>query len=420
MLKEILIEQNIHWQEKKYSSTKRKKLDKLISYLPLRQIVTVTGIRRCGKSTLLKQAINYLIENGTDPVNILFLNLEHPYFLDYKTDPKVLESVYEEYLKLIAPKGKIYIFFDEIQYISNWQVYVKNRYENSDIKFIITGSNSSMLSSELNTLLSGRSLNIHLDTFDFSEYLDYLGIEHNNEFDRIKNKIDIARAKEKYLKWGGFYEVFDVKDETLKKEILVSYAKNIIYQDIVPRYKIRNTYLLERLFFYLLSLCGNIVNYTKLSKIFEISDKSIKEYINYFEDVFLFKKIDKYHTKEAQKIKSNKKLYTLDNGFLQIYPKHSLNNGVMLENAVFNVLNQKGCYINYFKENYEIDFVIDDKLLQVSYDMNDEKTLKREIRAFGEFKFDREKLLITYNKNTKIQDLSVVSFDNFALDEIVK
>ncbi len=153
-MKNILIEQNKHWQGVKYTSVKRIKLDKLISYLPLRQIITITGIRRCGKSTLVKQAINHLIETGVNSKDILFLNLEHPYFLEYKHDANYLNTIYDEYIKLINPKGKVYCVFDEIQYFSNWQVYIKNKYEISDIKFIITGSNSSMLSNELNTLLS--------------------------------------------------------------------------------------------------------------------------------------------------------------------------------------------------------------------------------------------------------------------------
>jgi len=416
MIKDILIEQNLHWQGKIYSGVKRKKLTKLIKYLPLKQIITITGIRRCGKSTLLKQAISYLINEGVNPKNILFVNLEHPYFLDFYSNPLIFEKIYEEYIKLIDPKGKIYIFFDEIQYISNWQVYIKSKYELDNIKFIITGSNSSMLSNELNSMLSGRNLNIHLSPFDFEEFLWYKRIEYKSEFDRIKNKIDILRAKEEYLKWGGFYEVFSTNDEEIKKDILISYAKNIIYQDIVPRYKIRNATLLERLFFYLLSQTSNILNYTNISKTFEISDKSLKEYLNYFEDVFLVKRIDKFSTKFKERIKSSKKLYILDNGFLQIYPKYSINSGVALENLVFNHLNNNYKEITYFKKTYEIDFVTNNKLIQVSFNIENEKTLQRELRAFRDFPFEAQKFLVTFNENKKIDDVEVISFDEFVFE----
>lgn len=420
-MKNILIEQNKHWQDFKYDSIKRKKLKKVISYLPLKQIITITGIRRCGKSTLVKQAINYLIENKVNSKNILFINLEHPYFLEYKHDVNFLNIIYDEYVKLINPIGKVYCVFDEIQYFDNWQVFAKNKYETTDIKFIITGSNSSMLSNELNTLLSGRALSIHLDTFSFEEFLDYKQIDYKSEFSRIANKIDIARAKDEYLKWGGFFEIFDIADETIKKELLISYAKNIIYQDIVPRYNIRNSHIVERLFFYLLSITTGILNYTTLARTFEITDKSIKEYINYFEDTFLFKRIDRFYNKPRVKIKSTKKLYLLDNGFLQIAQKHSINNSTALENCIFNLLNQNENNLTYLKETYEIDFFSENKLYQISYDISDEKALKRELNPFKHFKYnhDIKSILITYDTNKQFDDVQAIGFEEFIFTNLM-
>ena len=419
-MKEILIEQNIHWKKLKYKSVKRDALDRLISYLPLKQIITITGIRRCGKSTLAKQAINYLIDNGVEEKNIFFINLENPYFLAYKHDATFLNVIFEEYLKLMNPTGKIYCLFDEIQYFDNWQVYIKSKYESSDIKYIITGSNSSMLSNDLNTLLSGRSLNIHLDTFSFTEFLDYKNIDYSSEFIQITNKINIARAKDEYLKWGGFYEVFEAEDEMIKKEILISYAKNIIYQDIVPRYKIRNSEIVEKLFFYLLSNAAGIMNYTTLAKTFEISDKAIREYINYFEDVFMLKRLDRFHNKPKERIKSFKKIYALDNGFLQIAPTLSKNLGNALENMVFIILNQKSEELYYLKDGVEIDFFAEDCYYQVSYDISEEKTRKREVNAFSYFNSENKtkNILITYNTNEDVENINIVSIEKFIFNTL--
>ena len=416
-MKELLISQNSHWIGTKLDFIKRDKLSTLLEYLPLKQIITISGIRRCGKSSLAKQAINHLIESGVNPYNIFFINLEQPYFLEYKSDANYLNTIYEEYLKLANPQGKIYVIFDEIQFFSNWQVFIKSKYESSDIKFIITGSNSSMLSNDLNTLLSGRSLNIHLDTFSFSEFLDFKEINHSNEIEKISNKIAIKRAVEEYMNWGGFYEVFSIENKNLKKEILLSYAKNIIYQDIIPRYNIRNSEVVERLFFYLLSNSCAILNYTTLAKIFEISDKTIKEYINYFEDVFLLKRLDKFHNKEKEQIKSQKKIYTLDNGLLQLSTKFSQNFGQKLENLVFNVLNQNNENLTYLRDNYEIDFYTNKTLYQVSYKMDDEKTLNREINSFKYFNEDKtkESKIITLNESKNIDDIEVISIDEFIL-----
>ena len=418
-MKKILIEQNPHWNSKHSNSIRREKLTELIDYLPLKQIITISGIRRCGKSTLARQAISHLIEQGVNPYNILFVNLEQPCFLEYKHDANYLNTVYDEYLKLANPQGKTYVIFDEVQFFENWQVFIKSKYESSDIKFIITGSNSSLLSNDLNTLLSGRTLGIHLETFSFKEFLDYKQIAYSNEIERVSNRIDIERAKEEYLTWGGFYEVFDEPKEHIKKELLIAYAKNIIYQDIVPRYGIRNSSELERLFFYLLSTATGILNYSKLAEIFDISDKSIKEYIGYFEEVFLLKRMDKYHTKPKEKIRSSKKIYLNDNGFLQIAPKHSKNLGTALENKVYNILYANDNSVTYMREKYEVDFYSEKVLYQVAYNIDEEKTRKRELGAFKHFKNSETKAcrLISFDRNEMLDDVEVLSFDVFVLND---
>lgn len=418
MIKNILNEQNRHWFNEKKEYVKREKFQILLKYLPLKQVITITGIRRCGKSSLAKMAINHLIENGTNPINILFVNLEQPYFLEYQNDATFLDKIYEEYLKLLNPTGKTYVIFDEIQFFDNWEVFIKSKYESSDIKFIVTGSNSSMLSSELATLLTGRSLNIHLDTFSFKEFLDYKKIDYSSELMQIKNRIDIARAKEEYLKWGGFYEVFEIEDEFTKKNLLISYARNIIYRDIVPRYNIRNSQTVEKLFFYLLNSATTILNYTTLSNTFELSDKTIKEYISYFEETFVMKRMDRYHTKPKERIKSVKKIYIKDNGFLQIAPKKTPNFGTLLENSIYNHLSSKTEEITYMNDTYEIDFYDENTLFQVSYNLEDEKTKQRELRAFEYFKKENQKAkLITFDTDEKMEGIEIISFERFILND---
>ena len=412
-MKNILIEQNPHWQGHEKIYIKREKLAQLIEFLPSRQIITISGIRRCGKSTLAREAINHLVKSGVNPHNILFVNLEQPYFLEYQHDANYLNTIYDTYLKLANPQGKIYVIFDEIQFFQNWQVFIKSKYESSEIKFIITGSNSSLLSNDLNTLLSGRTLGVHLDTFSFREFLAYKQIAHQSEMERLSNRIEIARAKEEYLTWGGFYEVFDEPNEQVKKEILIAYAKNIIYQDIVPRYGIRNSNELERLFFYLLSNATSILNYSRLAEIFEISDKKVKEYIGYFEDVFLLQRIDRHHAKSKEKIRSSKKIYVKDNGFLEIAPKHSKNLGMRLENLVYNILSAEDSEVSYLREKYEVDFFSQNRLYQVAYDLEDEKRRKRELGAFNYFKNERTKAckVVTFETNEMVDEIEVLGFD---------
>ena len=177
---------------------------------------------------------------------------------------------------------------------------------------------------------------------------------------------------------------------------------------------------MERLFFYLVSNSTTILNYTTLSKTFEISDKTIKEYINYFEDVFLLKRVDKFHNKEKEQIKSQKKIYTLDNGLLQLSTNFSSNLGIKLENLVFNVLNQNEKNLTYLRDTYEIDFYTNKTLYQVSYKIDDEKTLNRELNSFKYFDMDftKEHKLITLNDSKKIDNVSVISIDEFILSPI--
>ena len=418
-MKNILTELNPHWTGSKQTFVHRDKLDKLIAYLPLRQIITITGIRRCGKSTLAKLAINHLIETGIDPKNILYINLEQPSFLEVRHDANYLQTIYDTYLQLADPQGKTYVIFDEIQFFENWQVFIKSQYERSDIKFIVTGSNSSMLSNELTTILSGRSLNIHLETFSFTEYLAYKEIGYATEIDRASNRIAIYRARDEYLQWGGFHEVFTVDDPIIKKDILTSYAKNILYQDIIPRYGIRNTGAIERLFFYLLSNVTGLLNYTTLAGTFGLSKKTVEEYIRYFEDVFLLQRIDKFHNKPKERIKSSKKIYALDNGFLQVAQKHSEDLGKSLENAVFIRLNQECENLSYLKDTYEIDFYTGDALYQVAYEINDAKTRKRELRSFGYFQQSKSKpcRLVTHEETSQPEEnVEILSISEFLLE----
>lgn len=418
-MKEVLIEQNPHWTKSPKTYVYRQALDKLVSYLPLKQIITITGIRRCGKSTLAKMAINHLIEQGMNPANILFVNLEQPIFLEYRHQPQYLQTLLDTYKKLCNPTGKVVVILDEIQFFENWQVFVKAKYETEDIKFIITGSNSSMLSAEINTLLTGRTLTIHLTPFSFGEFLHYKGIEYATEMQRLQHRIAIEIAKDEYLTWGGFYEVMQVDDPVIKKDLLNSYAKNIIYRDIVPRFKIRQSEVVERLFYHLLGQATQSINYTELAKLFEMSDKSIKDYIAYFEDVFLFKRIDNFHTKPKERIKSTKKLYVLDNGFLQVAPKNSPGLGQALENLVFCHLYQQNPALTYRKAHYEVDFYSENTLYQVAYQLSAPKTKQREINAFGHFKQPQDDcVLVTYTGQEleqTSQDIQEQSLENLLL-----
>jgi predicted AAA+ superfamily ATPase len=163
-----------------------------------------------------------------------------------------------------------------------------------------------------------------------------------------------------------------------------------------------------------------VLNYTSLAGTFGLSKKTVEECIRYFEDVFLLKRIDKFHNKPKEQIKSSKKVYVLDNGFLQAAPKHSEDSGKSLENAVFIKLNQECERLSYLKDIYEVDFYTGEVLYQVAYDISNEKTRKRELRSFEHFPQSEDKpcRLVTYEGNESADGVEVVSFGDFLLSPV--
>lgn len=397
----------------------RELLEKALAYMGAKEIVAIIGARRVGKSSLTKLMIKALLHD-VNPKNIFFINLEKPSFIPYKNDSTYLEKIYDTYLKLANPNmdEKIYFFIDEIQIFDSWEVFIKSKYENSNIKFAITGSNASLLASSYATLLTGRVLKLELTSFNFREFLNYKKISYESALDMAQNRIAIKRAVDEYLKWGGYYSVFSNSDEQVKIGILKNIAEDIILKDIVPRYSIKNSEAIRDLFFYVVSNATTQVNYARLAKKIGIDAKMIKEYIGYFQDNFLVRMIPNYHTKLTQQIKSVKKLYLTDNGFLNLGVNRSENRGAMLENMLFTALNHEK--LHYLLDGKECDFYLNGKLYQVSYDIEDEVTRKRE---FEGLKFFADKLgkdrgyLVTYDSSEVVEykgvEIEVLSLDGF-------
>jgi len=416
-MKSVLFEDNPHWVDANaYDSfVPREVLPVAMEFLDTKEVLALIGARRVGKSTIAKLLIKELLAT-TEPNNIFFINLEKPEFIPYKNDATYLSTIFDEYLKIANPdmSQKIYFFMDEVQVFDNWEVFVKSKYENSNIKFVITGSNSSLLTSNYATVLTGRVLKLQIYSFSFSEFLTFKDIPHSTAIERLSNKIAIARAKDEYLKWGGYYSVISSENEMIKKEQLKNIAEDIILKDIVPRYNIKNSLVIKDLFYYVVSNATTTLNYSSLAKKLNIDAKMIKEYIGYFEDNFLVSTIPNYHTKLTQQIRSPKKLYINDNGFLNLGINRSTNKGIKLENFVFNFLYQKYQDITYINDKYEIDFKVDDTLYQVAYDIEDEKTLKRELNSFMHFcKPNNKCKLITYDTNKSFDEIEAVGFEEF-------
>lgn len=365
MFEKYIVDQNGHWENKTLEGGFPREITKeLVSLVPTRHIIALVGVRRCGKSTVIKQMINHLIANKkVPPQNILFLNLEAPILDAFRADPNNLQKIFEEYLSLANPrKGRIYVFLDEVQFFSNWQVFVKNIYEKGGVKFFVTGSNSQLLSAEMATLLSGRSILKNIYPFSLKEIAAIKKIPMASKIDCLRNKTNLIRAYQEYIRGGGFPEVVLEKKKELKKELLANYYRSIVYQDIVPRFEIKKTKEIESLLLYLFSNIGQGYSYNSLGKFLKIQDKTAKEYVSFFEKSFLLFEISNYQYSIKKQENYPKKAYSIDNGFIDVVSfSFSENFGRFLENIVFLKLLQGGKEIYYHRDKRECDFVVKEK-----------------------------------------------------------
>jgi hypothetical protein len=411
MFEKYLINQNPHWHGKKIETGFIREetllLEKLLS---TRQILALLGVRRAGKSTVAKQLMNYLMaEKKISPKNIIFLNLEDPFLYAHKNDPVNLEKIYNEYEALIEPRGKVFVFLDEAQFFTGWQIFVKSRYERGNIKFVITGSNSKLLSAEMATVLSGRSITSQIYPFSFQEFLEIRGVDYNSKIALSSNESKIIKAFNNFLEYGGFPEVILEKEELIKKEILINYYRSILFQDIIPRFEIKKTKEIENLLLYLFSNVGQSYSYSALGKIFGLQDKTIKEYLSFFNQAFLLHEVANFQYSLKKQENYPKKSYAIDTGFVKVISfQFSENYGWILENAVFNWLLSRGDKIYYYRDKLECDFVVKRGIkiieaVQVTKVL-DFKNEKREINGLLEAmdKFNlKEGFILTENQEEK-------------------
>lgn len=408
MFEKFIIEQNTHWEgDLQDLGFPRMAAEKLVKYIDIKQVIALIGVRRSGKSTIARQLIDFLKkEKNINPKNILFLNLESPLLNRFKDDPANLQIIFDEYLELAEPKGKVFVFLDEVQFFSAWQVFVKSLYEKGGVKFFITGSNSQLLSAEMATLLSGRSIANDIYPFNFQEIAGIKNVGMRNAVEIVKNEGKLKKAFGEYLQYGGFPEIVMEKRKEIKKEILANYYKNILYQDIIPRFEVKKTKEIENLLLYLFSNIGQGYSYNSLSGFLKIHDKTIKEYIGFFEKSFLLFELSNYQYSLKKQENYPKKVYAIDNGFINAVSfSFSENYGRFLENIVFLGLLEAGKSIYYHLGKYECDFVVKEgrkiteaiQVTRVLDNNNEKRELRGLLEAMEKFSL-KEGMIITENQ----------------------
>lgn len=386
-----------------------KKINSLIDH---ELIKVITGVRRCGKSYMLNLIIKELMERGVSKENIILINFETPIY-NHIENTRELDLLVADLVKDL--KGKIYLLFDEIQNVDQWEKSIAGYQVIYDCDIYITGSNSKLLSGELATHLTGRYIQINMYPFSFNEFIEY---KHESlSFREIEYNEDTIHKKEakiddlfnEYLIYGGMPVVLSL-DENYKLEYLNDLFNSIFFNDIVSRYGVRDFNLLKRIMEFIFDNVGkevsinNIVDYLKKQNI-KIARKTVYNYIQYMEEACLIKKVKKEDLEGKEILKLNEKYYITDHGFSQaLIGRNKRNISRIIENMVFIELSRREYEVKVANvEGKEIDFVAKKQnkiiYIQVSYKLESEKTIEREFAPLLEVKDNYPKYLITMDEN---------------------
>lgn len=378
----------------KESFVKRELLDEILKWLDDNRVIILTGVRRCGKSTLLKE----IMQNTS---SWCYANFEDERFLDFKAqDFEVLnEALIEEYGNV-----KIY-FFDEIQNIDKFETFVR-RLQDEGKKVIITGSNASLLSKEFGTRLTGRYKPFEIYPFSFKEFLKFRNVAlEKADFYLAEKKVSLIRLFEEYISLGGLPEYLKNKD----KEYVRTVYENILYKDVIARYSIRRQKIIKELINLLGTNISSQFTYNSLKKTLGLGNAiTVKEYISYLGNSYLFFELLKFSYSIKQQLNSPKKIYLVDSAFNQICGVNfSDNKGKILENVVFIELKRRKKEVFYYANKNECDFITkeDTKIteaIQVCHTLNKENK-EREISGLLEAmdKFRLKQGMILTNEQTE-------------------
>lgn len=365
LIKQILLEQQQIFLKREAGIT-RQILESVIKKAELPHIHVITGMRRSGKSTLIRQIVKYLY----DDKGFFYLNFEDERFLNFKVEE--FNMIHESLIELFG-ENKVFLI-DEVQNIKGFESFVRRLYEQG-FKFFLTGSNANLLSQEIASRLTGRHVDTNLLPFNFLEFLEFNGIEpQQNDVFVTEKRAMFQKLFNEYMVSGGMPEYLAYHDD----EILIRVYEDIVVKDIAVRYKITNLFQLKQLFQVMISNFSTPFSYRSLVRQTGIqSNTTIQNYIAYLENTNFAKVLNKFDHSPKKQVNSLKKLYLTDHAFIpRISTKVTKDAGRILENIVFcSLFGQNEVF--YFSIKNECDFVAinaskEVMAIQVCYDLNDQ------------------------------------------------
>lgn len=351
----------------------------------------ISGIRRCGKSTLLLQLMQHF-----DNKQIMYLNFDSPQLFDFNVND------FARLDRIIQNIGAKYLFFDELQLVEGWEIYIRQKLDENYV-VVITGSNASLLSKELGTRLTGRHITQELFPFSYNEFLKFKELEASNE------------TLSWYIKMGGFPEYLKSEDE----EQLYTLFQDIIIRDVVVRYGIKDAKSLQRLATLLISNIGNRITANKLKQALSIGATStVLAWFSYLESTYLFSFVPMFSYSAKVQLVNPRKVYAVDLGLASLISSSVMSDvGRKLENLIFLYLRRLKSDIYFFDDNGECDFVVikDGQvthLIQVTYELNSDN-LQRELnglrKAMDFFNFKTGTIVTSNNRDTIIENDSKIN-----------
>jgi len=406
MIKEIVLRQKFEKEQLlKVNYVEREKTEFAKKWINSNLVKVILGPRRAGKSVFA------------------FMLLRNSQFMYFNFDDEALAAISQvDTDKLMKELHSVYgnvktILFDEIQNLPNWELFV-NRLHRIGYNLIITGSNAKLLSKELATMLTGRHIPIEIMPFNFNEFLRAEKYKVDYELMSIPQKRgEFLNIINKYLICGGFPEV--VVKEFDPKEYLGILFDSVLFKDVVKRYKVRHPAVISDLASCLVNNFSNYYTLRKLQKVLSLrSITTIKKYISYLEEAYLISQLKRFSYKAKERIKSPKKLYVIDNGYINAKAiRYSPDKGRLMENLIFTELVKRGFEANtnlfYYKtrNSREVDFVIKKdlsiaELMQVSYETANINTLDREIKSLIEASDESKAnnlVILTWDKEEEIE-----------------
>lgn len=370
-------------------------LDQLKAFKDKQLIKVITGIRRCGKSTLLDLFGQYLLDSGVSANQIIRINFEDYDYIDLRDS----EKLYQYVKKRLAPKQKTYVFFDEIQHVPDFPDVVNSLHIKPNVDVYVTGSNAYMLSSEIATLMSGRYVEIDMLPLSFKEY-----VESTGSIDNLQKKYA------DYLSYSSFPYALEIEGESERLDYLNGIYSTIVLKDIVSRNKVADVTMLESVIRFVADNIGNILSTKRIADTMtsvgrKMDVKTVEKFLGYLQESFVIYKADRYNIRGMQYLKTLEKYYLVDMGLRRLLlGSRNFDVGRILENIVYLELIRRKNKVYVGKiDNLEVDFVAlgdgGQAYYQVAATVRDEATLKRELTSLQKIHDQYPKYLLTLDED---------------------